>query len=76
MSKSELKDQEVLREYYSFLYELASSKKYLHASQLTDEEKKYCDKLMSNCKTKPQLDIIPLPLMKNILQNHYSSVNG
>ena len=76
MSKPEIKDQGILKEYYSFLYDLASRKNYLHASQLTDEEKKYCDKLMSGCKTRPQADEVHLPLMKNILRNHYSSVNG
>jgi len=76
MSTPELKDQEILKEYYSFLYDLASRKNYLHASQLTAEEKKYCDKLMSGCKTKPEPHEVQLPLMKNILRSHYSSVNG
>ena len=76
MSTSEIKDKEILKEYYSFLYDLAAKKNYLHASQLTTEEKKYCDKLISKCKTKPQLNESNLPLMKNILRSHYGSVNG
>lgn len=76
MSKTETKENEILKEYYSFLYDLASKKNYLHASQLSDEEKKYCDKLLSKCKTRPQQNESYLPLMKNILRSHYSSVNG
>ena len=76
MSTQEIQEKEVLKEYYSFLYDLASKKNYLHASQLTDEEKQYCDKLLSKCKTKPQSNELYLPLMKNILRSHYSSTNG
>ena len=76
MSKTETKENEILKEYYSFLYDLASKKNYLHASQLSDEEKEYCDKLLSECKTRPQQNESYLPLMKNILRSHYSSVNG
>jgi hypothetical protein len=75
MSTQEIQEKEVLKEYYSFLYDLASKKNYLHASQLTDEEQQYCDKLLSKCKTKPQSNELYLPLMKNILRNHYSSTN-
>ena len=75
MSVQELREKEVLMEYYSFLYELASKKNYLHASQLTSEEKQYCDKLLSGCKIKPQFDESYLPLMKSILRNHYSSTS-
>ncbi|MDH3617427.1 MAG: hypothetical protein OEM89_01740 [Nitrosopumilus sp.] len=76
MSTQETKDKEVLKEYYSFLYDLASKKNYLHASQLTDEEQKYCEKLLSKCKTKLQSNESYLPLMKSILRNHYSSTSG
>ena len=44
--------------------------------QLTDEEQKYCDKLLSGCKTKLPLNDLYLPLMKNILRRHYSSTSG
>jgi hypothetical protein len=50
MSTQEIQEKEVLKEYYSFLYDLASKKNYLHASQLTAEEQQYCDKLLSNKK--------------------------
>jgi hypothetical protein len=76
MSTQETKEKEILKEYYSFLYDLASKKNYLHASQLTDEEQKYCDKLLSGCKTKLPLNDLYLPLMKNILRRHYSSTSG
>ena len=69
-------DEEILKEYYSFLYELAAKKNYLHASQLTKEERQYCEKLLSRCKTKLQKNDVYLPLMKNILRNHYSSTSG
>ncbi|HUT07012.1 MAG: hypothetical protein E4G77_04760 [Nitrosopumilus sp.] len=76
MGNNELQEQEILKEYYSFLYDLASKKNYLHASQLTDEEKQYCDKLLSKCQTKPKSNDLYLPLMKSIIRNHYSSTNG
>lgn len=71
-----MQEQEILKEYYSFLYELASKKNYLHASQLTYEETQYCEKLLSRCKTKPNSNKLYAPLMKNILRRHYSSTNG
>ncbi|MDH3611198.1 MAG: hypothetical protein OEM79_05485 [Nitrosopumilus sp.] len=76
METKELQEQEILKEYYSFLYDLAAKKNYLHASQLSKEEQQYCDKLLSQCKTKPKSDDLYLPLMKSILRNHYSSTNG
>ncbi len=76
MTTQEMQEKETLKEYYSFLYDLASKKNYLHASQLTDDEKKYCDKLLSRCKTKPQSSEVYIPLMKNILRSHYSSTSG
>jgi 5-bromo-4-chloroindolyl phosphate hydrolysis protein len=76
MSTQEIQEKEILKEYYSFLYDLASKKNYLHASQLTDEEQQYCDKLLSKCKTKLQLNELYMPLMKNILRRHYSSTSG
>ncbi len=76
MSAQERQEREILREYYSFLYELAAKKNYLHASQLTDEEKQYCDKLLSGCKTKLWKKDVYLPMMKNILRSHYSETKG
>ena len=76
MNTQELQEKEILKEYYSFLYELASKKNYLHASQLTDEEMQYCDKLLSSCKTKLNSNELYEPLMKNILRRHYGSING
>ena len=76
METTELQEQEILKEYYSFLYDLASKKNYLHASQLSKEEQQYCDKLLSQCKIKPKSNDLYLPLMKSILRNHYSSTNG
>lgn len=76
MNTQEMKEKEVLKEYYSFLYDLASKKNYLHASQLTVEEKKYCEELLSNCKTKLNPNESYLPLMKNILRTHYSQTGG
>lgn len=76
MNTQEMKEKEILKEYYSFLYDLASKKNYLHASQLTVEEKTYCDQLLSNCKTKLKPNESYLPLMKNILRSHYSQTGG
>ena len=75
MGKEEMKETEVLREYYSFLYELAAKKNYLHASQLTEEEKRYCEKLLAGCKSKIWSKDVYLPMMKNILRSHYAT-NG
>ena len=50
MKAQETQEKEILKEYYSFLYDLASKKNYLHASQLTQEEKQYCEKLLSGAK--------------------------
>jgi hypothetical protein len=76
MTTKEMQEKEILREYYSFLYELAAKKNYLHASQLTEDEKQYCDKLLSGCKTKLWTQDVYLPLMKNILRSHYSTTSG
>jgi len=76
MNTEELREKEILKEYYSFLYELASKKNYLHASQLTDEEMQYCEKLLSRCKAKPNSNELYAPLMKNILRRHYGSTSG
>ena len=76
MEKQEPHENEILKEYYSFLYELASKKNYLHASQLTREENLYCEKLLSKCKAKPNSNELYVPLMKNILRRHYGSING
>lgn len=75
MTPQKTQEKEILKEYYSFLYDLASKKKYLHASQLTDEERKYCEKLLGSCKTKLKSNELYLPLMENILRNHYSETS-
>ena len=72
MEITDMTEREIMQEYYSFLYELASKKNYLHASQLTEDEKKYCDKLLSKSKVKPKSNELYMPVMKNILRNHYS----
>lgn len=76
MKAQETQEKEILKEYYSFLYDLASKKNYLHASQLTQEEKQYCEKLLSGCKKKLPSNELYLPLMKTILRNHYSSTSS
>jgi len=76
MNTEELQEKEILKEYYSFLYELASKKNYLHASHLTEEEMQYCEKLLSRCKAKPNSNELYAPLMKNILKRHYGSTSG
>lgn len=73
---TEVQEKEILKEYYSFLYELASKKNYLHSSQLTDEEMQYCERLLSRCKAKPNSNELYAPLMKNILRRHYGSTSG
>ena len=72
MEITDMNEREILQEYYSFLYDLAAKKNYLHASQLTEDEKKYCDKLLSQSKIKPKSNELYMPVMKNILRNHYS----
>ena len=72
MSMSDIKDKEILQEYYSFLYDLAAKKNYLHSSQLTVEERKYCEKLLSHSKSRHKSNELYLPLMKNILRQHYA----
>ena len=73
MEITDINEREILQEYYSFLYDLAAKKNYLHASQLTEDEKKYCDKLLSQSKVKPKkFNELYMPVMKNILRNHYS----
>lgn len=75
MSIQEMKDREIIREYYSFLYDLAAKKEYLHSSQMTLDEKRYCEKLLSHNKSKFRSNEMYLPVMENILRNHYSSIN-
>jgi len=72
MNIMDMKEKEILQEYYSFLYDLAAKKNYLHSSQLTADEKKYCEKLLSQSKYKHKSNELYLPIMKNILRNHYS----
>lgn len=73
MSMTDIKEKEILQEYYSFLYDLAAKKNYLHSSQLTEDEKKYCEKLLSHSKFRNKSNELYLPLMKNILRQHYSA---
>ena len=75
MNMQEIKDKEIIKEYYSFLYDLAAKKKYLHSSQLTPDEKRYCEKLLSHSKSRFRTNELYLPLMKNILRDHYSTIN-
>lgn len=75
METQEQNEKEILKEYYSFLFELASKKNYLHASQLTDEEMQYCQKLLSKCKITPDTNELYTPLMKKILRRHYGSTH-
>ena len=70
-----MKDREIIREYYSFLYDLAAKKEYLHSSQMTLDEKRYCEKLLSQNKFKFRSNEMYLPVMENILRNHYSTIN-
>jgi hypothetical protein len=72
MNITDMKEREILQEYYSFLYDLAAKKNYLHSSQLTEDEKKYCDKLLSQCKIRSKSNELYMPVMKNILRNYYS----
>lgn len=72
MSIQDIKDNEIMREYYSFFYDLAAKKNYLHSSQLTECERKYCEKLLSHSKSKFKFDELYVPLMKNILRYHHS----
>ena len=76
MSLLDVKEKEILQEYYSFLYDLAAKKNYLHSSQLTADERKYCEKLLSHSKSHHKLNEIYYPLMKNILRYHYSENVG
>lgn len=64
----EIKEKTIMEEYYSFLYDLAIKKNYGHSSQLTSDEKKYCEKLLSHTKSKYKSNELYLPLMKNILR--------
>ena len=73
MNMTETKEKEILQEYYSFLYDLAAKKNYLHSSQLTEDERKYCERLLSHSKFKNRSNELYLPLMKNILRQHYSA---
>ena len=72
MSMLDVKEKEILQEYYSFLYDLAAKKNYLHSSQLTADERNYCEKLLSHSKLSHKSNELYYPLMKNILRYHYS----
>ena len=65
----EIKEKTIMEEYYSFLYDLAVKKNYGHSSQLTSEETKYCERLLSHTTSKYKSNELYLPLMKNILRN-------
>ena len=67
-TQQEMKDKSIMEEYYSFLYELATKKKYEHSSQLTSEERIFCERLLSNTKSKHSPNKLYLPLMKTILR--------
>ena len=67
-TQHEIKDKTIMEEYYSFLYDLATKKNYEHSSQLTSEEKRYCEKLLSHTKANYKSNELYLPLMKNILR--------
>ncbi len=68
-SHREMKEETIMEEYYSFLYDLAVKKKYGHSSQLTDDERRYCEKLLSHTESKYKSNELYLPLMKNILRH-------
>ena len=65
----EMKEKTIMEEYYSFLYDLAIKKNYGHSSQLSSEERKYCERLLSHTKSKYKSNELYLPLMKNILRH-------
>ena len=67
--QEEIKEKTIMEEYYSFLYDLAIKKNYGHSSQLTSDEKKYCERLLSHTTSKYKSNELYLPLMKNILRN-------
>ena len=64
----EMKEKLIMEEYDSFLYDLATKKNYGHSSQLTSEERKYCERLLSHTKSKYKSNELYLPLMRNILR--------
>jgi len=72
MNITDMKEREILQEYYSFLYDLAAKKNHLQSSQLTADERKYCEKLLSQSKHRSKSNEPYMPVMKNILRNHYS----
>ena len=72
MNITDMKEREILQEYYSFLYDLAAKKDYLHSSQLTADERKYCEKLLSQSKCRYKSNELYMPVMKNVMRNHYS----
>ena len=67
-TEQEMKDKSIMEEYYSFLYELATKKNYEHSSQLTAEERMYCERLLSQTKSKYGHNQLYLPLMRTILR--------
>ena len=68
-TQQEMKEKTIMEEYYSFLYDLAIKKNYGHSSQLSSEERKYCERLLSHTKSKYKSNELYLPLMKNILRH-------
>ena len=67
MIMQDLRDKEVVKEYYLFLYDLAVEKNYSCSSQLTLEERKYCEKLLSNNQTRKP-NVLYLSLIEDILE--------
>ena len=69
MSMQDIRNREVIKEYYMFLYDLASRKNYEHSSQLTDEEREYCKRLLSKNKSQNNEDgMTCLSLMEDMFK--------
>ena len=77
-SIQDTKNKEVIREYYMFLYHLASEKNYEHSSQMTDEEKRYCEKLLSQNSAPEALSSneVYLSLLDDILEESIRRKNA
>ena len=75
MSIQDTKNKEVIKEYYRFLYYLATEKKYEHSSDLNSEEREYCEKLFSHSQTHYRSDEAYLSLMEDILKESIRQKN-
>ena len=73
----EMKEKTIMEEYYSFLYDLAIKKNYGHSSQLTSEEKKYCERLLSHTTSKYKSNELPKIILIAILiiSSHLLTLN-